>query len=88
MTHIHLKTPNSCNFSFFNRHIFIQKASFGISNIKGYDFSIETFWNIQFEGLWPFNRHFWHIYYNISYIYLYIQHKLNKRHNIMSFIHI
>ena len=35
--------------------------TFGISNMKGYNISIGTFW---------------YIYYNISCIYLYVQHKL------------
>ena len=72
MPRIHLKTPNNCVFSFFNRHIFgvyaffsfnghifiqnahfsfnrhifNQQAPFDISNMKGYNISICTFWYI------------------------------------------
>ena len=149
--HIHLKIPNSCDFLFFNRHIFSkqthfhsigtswvdkhifgqqtpfvisnmngyyhsintfcwapfhsidtfflnrhsisQQAPFGISNMKGHDLRIYTFWQALFRPMGTFlvNSHifiqqtyfqpigtFWHTYYNLSYIYLYIQHKLTN----------
>ena len=60
--HIYLKISNICNFSFFNRHLFWSIDTFLFNRrifIQQTHFrSIGTFWYIQYERLWSFNKHF------------------------------
>ena len=69
----------------FNRLFFDQQAPFGISNMKDYDLSIDTFWYTEFEGLFHFQQTPFGIYIYIcitTYLIYTIQTKLETQHSI------